>query len=126
MDRKPDLIAATRRMDLDEILWCLETDPRCIEQRDLDGNNAMHLCVAGGAAIRAPHLMKHFLEATTLDLRQANRWGRDPLFLAMALRDEDAYQMIEPYYWAQAIAKLPPDPSPNLRIVGASKRGPKL
>jgi hypothetical protein len=109
MDEAPDLLEATRQMDLAWIEYCLQKKPASVDDTDDFGNNAMHLLVAGGASIRARELIEFFLMHTAVNLLHENYNGLDPLGLAIVLNDEDVCQMIEPRWNDQLHRIYPPD-----------------
>ena len=117
MDKTLDLLEATRRMDLIQIQKCVDADPKSVHDVDDHRNNAMHICVAGGAAIRAKNIVEYFLDKTEIDLLQTNNDGLDPYRLAMALNDEEACELIEPRWNEQLSKKFPPDRKAQLGAV---------
>lgn len=102
-----DLLTATWHFDLHKIKKCLHDDPNSIQLRDSRGNNAMHICVYGGAALKAPDILGFFLEATDVDLLQKNKEGLDPLEAAQVLNDEAACRLIEPQWHKQLNTRFP-------------------
>lgn len=114
MDRPPNLILATKRMDLKAIQACLEIDPASIQQTDAYKNNAVHLCIAGGS-FRASEIVQFFIEKTDIDLLHKNRDGRIPLELAIAINDEYAIDLLEEPTHRQLTAAAPKrGPNPKL------------
>jgi hypothetical protein len=112
MERTPDLLAATMRMDLPAIKACLETDPSTIQQLDGAGNNAMHLCIGGGTPRMRP-IMEFFLGETDIDLLHQNSNGDAPIDLALAINDREAASLL----YAPTVRQLDaanPDPAPEL------------
>ena len=107
MPTHSELIDATRRIDIERNKRCLADKPDSIHDVDNDDNNAMHICVAGFASIRAPHLMTFFLEETSIDLLQKNCAGLDPLELAFTLNDRRGIKMIEPFAYDQLNKRFP-------------------
>lgn len=115
MDKSPNLIRATLRMDFNEIVRCLEIDPNSIHQEDLLGNNVMHLCIGGGSP-RVMDIMKFFVESTAIDLLHENNEGECPLEMAFGINDQESVKLLEKPTLKQ-LYKRYPDPSPDLRNV---------
>lgn len=115
MEQPPDLLSATRRMDLKAIKECLENEPACINQVDEQGNNAMHICIGGGTP-RMKHIMEYFVSESDIDLLHENNDGRCPLELAIAINDVDAIELLEEPTHIQ-LTHAYPDTGPDLTPV---------
>lgn len=118
-DKEPGLLAATRRMDLDDIKRCISDDPDSINMLDMYDNNAMHICVAGGASVRATKIMKFFLEKTEINLLHENLAGLDPFDAAIILNDIEAIELIEPFWHRQLDIRFPLEEKPKLGIISS-------
>lgn len=121
MDRVSDWLEAVQQLDLEKMKLCLEADPACINGMDSENNNAMHICVLGGASIIAPHIMKFLVESTSIDLHHPNSSGINPLDAAYLMNDQAACDLLEPLWHKQLDAKFPTDPKPSIRVVSVKR-----
>jgi len=115
MDEPPDLIRATMDIDLDAVKMCIEADPTCITQLANGWNNAMHVCVAAGAA-RTTDIINFFLQETDIDLLLKNKDGRCPLDVAFAMGDMGAADLLEEPTLRQLQERYPED-KPDLSLL---------
>ena len=81
----------------------------------------MHLCVGGGAATPVQQIIDFLLNETKIDLLQENYMGLDALRFALALRDLEAAEMMEPYWHKQLNNKFPLDSDPPTTSSNHSK-----
>jgi len=109
------LLESTRRMDLHAIRACVERNTQSIHELDSIGNNAMHLCIAGGAT-RVGDIIDFFLMHTEIDLLHENDDGQSPLELAFSMNDQFAIERLERPTLAQLNARYP-DPPPSIQPV---------
>ena len=108
MEEPPDLLAATMRMDLDEIKKILKKNPNSIGDLNGEGNNAMHLCIGGGSH-RVKHIMQFFVDHTAINLLHENADGYSPIDLANAINDKEAVDFLYEPTVRQLRAAYPDD-----------------
>jgi len=96
-----NIIEAANRMDFDAVVEIASTDPKAVHRIGHELENALHVLVVGGilkTRVIAEYLLKH----TEISVHHRDRFGRDPLDLAIEMQDDEAVQLLYPYWLAQS------------------------
>lgn len=121
--QRPDILKAAEAMDFNAIVAAVEADPDCVGDTDHALQNALHILVIGGS-FRTASMIQYLVDNTRINCHQLDTQRRDPLSLALSLRDETATELIAPKWFAESRDIQREQETAHLRVLDPNPPSP--